>query len=123
MPLDLSREHMIIEKGEKVHIMYRALYENSTRRHFLGEVLAAEGSVCRLEGFVFAYDKKSTEFIRKPEKRITVIDISESGYIANVIGREVNPGDVNYKYAQGSGLIAADNKGLSLNINEFGIKS
>lgn len=114
---------MIIEKGEKMHIMYRALYENSTRRHFLGEVKSVEGPVCRLEGFVFVYDKKTTEFIRKPEKRITIIDISESGYIANIIDRLVNLENVIYKYAQGIGLIATDNKDFSLNINEFGSRS
>jgi hypothetical protein len=113
----------MIEKGEKIHIMYRALYENSTRRHFLGEVQAAEGPVCRLEGFVFVYDRKTTEFIRKPEKRITIIDISESGYIANIIDQEVNLDNVTYKYAQGVGLIATDSKGFSLNINEFGSKN
>jgi len=114
---------MIIEKGEKIHVMYRALYDNSTRRHFLGEVKLAESAVCRLEGFVFLYDQKTTEFIRKPEKRITIIDLSESDYIVNIIGLEVNLDNVVYKYAQGVGLIATDNKGFSLNINEFGAKS
>lgn len=114
---------MIIEKGEKIHIMYRALYENSIRRHFLGVVLVAEGPVCRLEGFVFVYDKKTTGFIRKEEKRITLIDLSESGYIANIIDQEVNLENVIYKYTQGIGLIATDNKSFSLNINEFGTKS
>lgn len=114
---------MIIEKGEKIHVMYRALYENSTRRHFLGEVKMAEGPACRLEGFVFVYDKKTTEFIRKPEKRITIIDLSESGYITNIIDKEVNLENVNYKYTQGIGLIATDNNGFSLNINEFGAKN
>jgi hypothetical protein len=114
---------MIIEIGEKIHIMYRALYENSTRRHFLGVVQAAEGPVCRLEGFVFIYDQKTTEFIRKPEMRVTIIDISESGYIVNLIDKEVNLDNVSYKYVQGVGLTATDNKSFSLNINEFGSKS
>jgi hypothetical protein len=114
---------MMIEKGEKLHVMYRSLFENSIRRHFLGEVLAAEGSVCRLEGFVFVYDKKSTEFIRKPEKRVTIIDVSESGYIVNIIDKKVILENVSYKYARDIGLIATDDKGFSLNINEFGSKS
>ena len=114
---------MIIRKGEKIHIMYRALFENSIRRHFLGEVLAAEGPVCRVEGFVFVYDQKTTQFVRKPEKRVTIIDATQSGYIVNIIDREVNLDNVIYKYAQGVGLIATDNKSFSLNINEFGAKS
>lgn len=103
--------------------MYIALYENSTRRHFLGEVITSEGTICRLEGFVFVYDQESTEYTRKPEKRITIIDISESGYVTNVIDRQVNLDNVIYKYAQGIGLVATDNNGFSLNINEFGSKS
>ena len=76
---------MIIEQGNKVHVIYRALFENSSRRHFLGEVQEAEGSVCRLEGFVFIYDQKSTMFLRREEKRITIIDLAESGYVVNII--------------------------------------
>lgn len=114
---------MVIEPGEKIHVMYRALYENSTRRHFLGEVKIAEGPVCRLEGYVFVYDERSTEFLRKPEKRTTIIDLSESGYITNLIGQEVNLEKVIYSYARGVGLIATDNEGFSMNINEFGAKS
>ncbi|MFT5658483.1 MAG: hypothetical protein ACI9KN_001764 [Gammaproteobacteria bacterium] len=114
---------MIIEIGEKIHIMYRALYESSTRRHFLGEVQAVEGAACRLEGFVFVYDKKSAEFVRKSDKRVTVIDISESGYIVNIIDKKVNLDNVSYKYMPGAGLVATDDTGFSLNINEFGSKS
>ena len=41
---------MIIENGGKVHVIYRVLFDNSARRHFLGEVQAAEGVVCHVEG-------------------------------------------------------------------------
>lgn len=56
---------MVIEAGEKLHIMYRSLYEKSTSRHFVGEVVAVKDSLCRLRGIVFIYDNKKTEFIRK----------------------------------------------------------
>ena len=114
---------MIIEVGEKLHIMYRSIYENSTRRHFIGEVIATQGSVCRLHGYVFIYDVKKTEFVKKPEKRTTIMDVAESGYITNVIDSAVVLEDVRYKYAQNVGLIATDEKSFTLNINEFGIKS
>lgn len=106
-----------------MHVIYRALYENSTRRHFVGEVRAADGAVCRLEGFVFVYDPKSTSCARKPELRITIMDLSESGYIVNIIDKKVALEDIVYKYEQGVGLVATDGKGFALNINEFGVKS
>ena len=114
---------MIIEVGEKVHVIYRALYDNSTRRHFLGEVLAAEKAICRIEGFVFIYDAKTTTFIRKPERRVTVIDLSESGYVVNLIEPAIGLDKVVYRYVQNVGLIATDDKNFTLNINEFGAKS
>jgi hypothetical protein len=114
---------MIIETGNKVHVIYRALFDNSARRHFLGEVRAVEGVVCRVEGFVFIYDQKSTMFIRRPERRITILDLGESGYIVNVIDQEVNLDNVTYRYVQDVGLVATDDQGFTLNINEFGAKS
>ncbi|BCE00023.1 hypothetical protein [Marinicellulosiphila megalodicopiae] len=114
---------MIIEVGEKVHVMYRSLYEKSMRRHFIGTVTAAKDALCRIEGYVFIYDDKKTEFVRKPELRTTIMDLAESDYIVNLIDSNVIISDIRYKYAQGVGLVASDNKDFSLNINEFGVKS
>jgi len=115
---------MIIEKGNKVHIIYRALYENSPRRHFLGEVVAADGALCRLEGFAFVHDPKSaTLYVKKVGKRTTVVDLGESGYIVNIVDPTVNLESVSYKYLRDIGLVATDNKNFILDINEFGAKS
>ena len=114
---------MILSVGEKLHVVYRAMFEQSTRRHFIGEVTAVDGAMCRLEGYAYVYDTKSTMFVRKPEKRITIIDASESGYIINVINADVVLNDVVYRYIQNVGLIATDNKAFSLDINEFSAKS
>lgn len=55
--------------------------------------------------------------------RITIIDLSESGYVVCVIDPEVILEDIIYKYMHGAGLIATDNKEFALNINEFGTKN
>lgn len=114
---------MVIEVGEKLHIMYRSLYEKSTRRHFIGTVTSAKDALCRIDGYVFIYDDKNTEFTKKPELRSTIINLAESGYVVNLIDKNVALENVHYKYAQNVGLIATDDKGFSLNINEFGSKS
>ncbi|TKB10789.1 hypothetical protein [Desulforhopalus sp. IMCC35007] len=114
---------MIIEIGEKVHIVYRAMYEKSNRRHFLGEVQKADGTACRIVGNVFVYDPKTTMFVKKEEMRTTIIDLAASGYVVNVINRNVDLGKMFYKYDTATGLILTDGKGYSLNINEFGLRS
>ena len=114
---------MLISNGEKIHVVYRALYEDSTRRHFLGEVQFAEGAICRAEGFVFVYDKKKSEFLKKPGKRITIIDLADSGCITNIISPETKLENVVYQYSKNEGLVVTDKEIFSLNINEFSAKS
>lgn len=114
---------MIISTGTKLHLTYRALYEKSTRRHFLGEVIEADGVICLLEGYAFVYDPKLETYARKPEKRQTVVDLAESGYVVNIIDATVNLDDVSYRYSRDSGMVATDDKDFSLDINEFGLRS
>ena len=114
---------MLIEAGTKLHVIYRALYEKSTRRHFLGEVIKVDGVVCVLQGFAFVYDPKLETYQRKPERRRTVIDLAESGYVVNIVDANVNLDDVSYKYLQDTGMVATDGKNFSLDINEFGLRN
>ncbi|MDH4049242.1 MAG: hypothetical protein OEW68_14850 [Gammaproteobacteria bacterium] len=114
---------MIISTGEKVHLTYRAMFENSTRRHFLGEVMAAEGAVCRLKGYAFVHDPKSGGYVKRPEQRTTIVDLSESGYIVNVIDPTIDLSAVSYRYVRDIGLVVTDDKNFNLNINEFGARS
>jgi hypothetical protein len=114
---------MIIEQGEQVHVIYRALYERSSRRHFIGKVTAVEGAVCRLEGYVFVYDKDSALFNKKPEKRVTVVDLGAPGYIVNMVPGNVVLEKITYDYELGTGLAAIDGAGFRLNISEFSDKN
>ena len=114
---------MIVEVGDKVHIIYRALYEKSTRRHFLGEIVAADRALCRIEGFAFVYDQKTESYVKKLGKRTTIVDLGESGYIVNMIASDVNLDSVFYRYQSEMGLVATDGKNFLLDINEFGLKN
>jgi hypothetical protein len=114
---------MVIEAGEQVHVIYRPIFEGSVRRHFLGEVTACDGAVCRLDGYAFVYNSKVTTFERKPDKRITFIDLAESGYIVNIVGQGVVLDEVIYKYVSGVGLVATDEKAFLLDVNEFSVRN
>ncbi|HQU89238.1 MAG TPA: hypothetical protein PK620_10095 [Denitromonas sp.] len=114
---------MVVEVGEKVHVVYRALYESAIRRHFLGEVVAVDRGLCRLEGFAFVYDAKATVFLKRAERRFTIVDLGDSGYVVNLIESRVDIDAVTYKYLSNIGLVATDGKSFVLNINEFGAKS
>ncbi|TVO66873.1 hypothetical protein [Denitromonas ohlonensis] len=100
----------------------RALYEGAIRRHFLGEIMAVDRGLCRLEGFAFVYDAKLTVFLKRPERRFTIVDLGDSGYVVNVIDSCVDIDAVTYQYLSNIGLVATDGKSFVLNINEFAAK-
>ena len=114
---------MIIDCGDKVHVVYRVFFENSVRRHFIGDVTAVQGALCRIDGYVFVRDPKSEMYVKKADPRSTIFDLAESGYIVNIIDKNVNLKEVNYRYLDNKGLAAVDDQGFVLDINEFGPKS
>lgn len=114
---------MLIRAGEKVHVIYRTLYDGGSRQHFLGQVVAAEGAVCRLEGYLFTYEPKTSLFQKRPEQRLTIIDLADSGFSVSLIDSSVDLAKVVYHYEEGVGMVATDGEGFKLNINEFGGRS
>ena len=52
---------MILEQGEKVHIVERRYFTDDVRRHLVGEVIQCTEQAIRLEGYVCsagAFDRK-----------------------------------------------------------------
>ena len=112
---------MITSKGEKVHIIYRRNFETEVRRHFIGEITESNESIVRLQGKAVIFDTSKNMYIKKTETRITIIDLSESGYIVDIIDKSINIDDLSYSTDQNKRLILTDNKNFKLDINEFGL--
>ncbi len=110
---------MVINKGEKVHIIRRRNCADDPRRHFLGEVKEVEGQVPRLDGYVFVFDTSKNEYMKKVQKRTTIIDLGDSGYVVNIIPFDINIEQLFYENDERT-LIVTNGKSFSLNINEFG---
>lgn len=111
---------MVINKGEKTHIIRRRNFVDDPRRHFLGEVKEANGQVVRLEGYVFVFNTSKNEYFKKIQKRTTIIDLGDSGYVVNIIPIDINIEQLAYENDE-KNLVVTDGKSFSLDINEFGI--
>ena len=46
---------MVVEKGEKIHVMIRRKFETDLRRHFIGEITAVSGTLVRVEGYSYLF--------------------------------------------------------------------
>ena len=113
---------MIIKKGEKVHIITRRLFEGDLRRHFVGEVLEAEGTTARVEGYTFIFDSTQNDFVRKQGERIRLFDLAQSGFIACIIPSNVVLHDLRYQLSHQKTLTMTDGKSYELDISEFGAR-
>jgi hypothetical protein len=110
---------MILEPGEKVHVVERRVFTDDVRRHFVGQVLKCAEYAVRLKGYVWVYDDMSGRFVRKPEMRERVITLGGDRLIINVIPPEVSIEEVRYVTDPQEGLLVTDGKNLFLEIAEL----
>lgn len=111
---------MLLETSEKVHVVVRRAFEADLRRHFIGEIKVANDSIARIEGYFMVFDKSKNAFLKKPSIRVTIMDLSSSGYWVTIIPKNVNLVDLKYVYDSNNKLTLTDGKSFELDINEFG---
>jgi len=110
---------VVIEIGEKVHIIARKLWENDHRRHFLGQVKKIEGTVARLEGYTFVFNPFKDEFVRRRDIRTRILDLASSNYVVNIVPRATELENVRYEYSPERRLVVTDGEEFTLDINEY----
>jgi hypothetical protein len=109
---------MILEKGEKIHVIHRRFYEKEARRHFVGVVDEYEGGIARVTGYVFTVDPVKFAFIRRADRRTRIISLSSGDLFVNVLPRTVNVEAVVYRQEKKS-VRVTDGSDWHLDISEF----
>lgn len=111
---------MLVEVEEKVHVVVRRAFETDLRRHFIGEIKVALGSIVRIEGFFMVLDKSKNIFTRQPGQRTTIMDLSSNGYWVNILPKEIDLAELKYAFNKNNKLTITDGKSYEMDINEFG---
>lgn len=110
---------MLLQSGEKIHVITRRSFDGDLRRHFVGQVIAANESTARVKGFTFVFYPGPNEYVRRPDMRERIIALSDAGNIINVIPENINLEDLVYRASEQNRLVVTDHKSFSLDINEF----
>lgn len=110
---------MLVDIGEKIHIIERRSFEADIRRHFFGEVDRVGENAVRLIGYAFIFDSGSNTYIRSNGPRSRIAPLAASGYVINVVPTDIVVDDVRYEDRSGR-LVVTDGKDFALDINEFG---
>jgi hypothetical protein len=109
---------MVIEKGAKVHIVTRRIFETDLRRHFVGEVKSATENVIFVEGYAFIFDTRIHAFDKRPELRQRIFSLIDSGNTIFVLPPTADLEKMNYQINEENRLVMTDGS-YSLDINEF----
>ena len=110
---------MLLNKGEKLHVIVRRNFETDLRRRFVGEVQKSTDFTTLLEGYAFVFNPFSNQFLKKPEKQVIIFSLVDSGLIINVIPSNVNLEDLYYQKNAENRHVLTDNKSFISDINEF----
>ena len=110
---------MVVDLGEKIHVITRRLFEGDVRRHIAGTVTGSYDAAVRLVGHAFVFDSGSNRYTKLPGERTRIIDLSDSGYICNVLPDSVDMSALDYEITQDNRLVVTDKKDFQMDINEF----
>jgi hypothetical protein len=110
---------MLLKSGEKIHVITRRLFEGDLRRHFAGEVVAANETIVRVKGYAFVFYPGPNEYVRRPELRERIIALTDAGNVTSVLPENVNLEELVYRPSEENRLVVTDNRSFCLDINEF----
>lgn len=110
---------MILQPGEKVHLIHRRRYDKDQRRHFAGEVENYEHGLARIKGYAFVTDDfNKHEFIRRDDMRTKIAPLSSGELIVNIIPDNVDIELIRYEL-QNRQLMVTDGS-WKMDVKEFG---
>jgi hypothetical protein len=110
---------MILDIGEKVHVVLRRVFADDLRRHFVGTVDRVEGALARVKGHIYIYDTSATQFVKRPHIRVQIFALSDSGNIITLLPPDTVLENVEYKMDENRRLILTDGEHFGIDINEF----
>ena len=115
-----ERQIMILGAGEKVHIIHRQSFDGDTRRHFVGTVEACDGNLAKVNGYLFAMDKKSNLFVKHDvELRTRIIALTSDMLIINVLPPQVDIEKINYKHISMDHIVVSDGSDWQLDLSHL----
>jgi len=117
-PICIIKKGMILQKGEKIHVIHRRHFDKEPHRHFLGVVDAYEDGLARVTGHIFTVDPTKFIFFRREEMRTRIVALHSGEALVNIIPPSVDLEKVVYTQEKKS-LRVTDGSDWHMDISEF----
>ncbi|MFH1717736.1 MAG: hypothetical protein ABIF19_10320 [Planctomycetota bacterium] len=110
---------MVLEQGERVHVIFRRLFEMDLRRHFIGEIVAVGDSTVKVRGRAVVLDSTTNQYEIKADTRTRIVSLTDALNVINILPPEASIDDVKYVMSHDKRLTVTDGETFTLDINEF----
>jgi hypothetical protein len=109
---------LILEKGEKIHIITRRLFDGDLRRHFAGTVMSdVQQGLLRIEGYAFIFNANTNQYEKRTGLRTRIFSLVDGRHIVNVLPAAVDIEKVHYAKTEAGHLVITDGGTFELEIN------
>ena len=112
----MRRANSLLNRGDKVFIVERRLFDQDLKRHFVGEVEVCTEIGFRARGYPFFYHPSAQKYVRKAKPRTRLFPF-DGNLIINVLPREVDVESVNYLMTE-IGTTLTDRKSFELDVSD-----
>jgi len=109
---------MILQKGEKIHVIHRRHFDKDPHRHFIGIVDECENGLARVTGHIYTVDTVKYEFFRRSEMRTRIVALASGDVIINIVPPSVDLEKVTYKQEKKS-VRVTDGSDWHMDISDF----
>ncbi|HVS16390.1 MAG TPA: hypothetical protein VMV46_20950 [Thermoanaerobaculia bacterium] len=90
---------MILNPGEKVHVLVRRRFDGDVRRQLVGEVVAAGEGAVRLRSYSFSFEPAFNLYSRSAEVREQILSLVEGGHLITLLPAEVELEKLEFRMA------------------------
>ena len=88
---------MILQVGEKVHVLVRRRFDSDVRRQLVGEVVAANDTLVRLRSFTFSFEPAFNLYTRSESAREQLVSLIDGLNLVTVLPAEVELGKLEFR--------------------------
>jgi hypothetical protein len=110
---------MVLEPGEKIHVIIRRAFREDIIRHFIGEVRDVTQAVVRAEGYVFLRDTDTNLFARKQDTQVRVLSLVNDANIITVLPATTCLEKLTYRFSEKKRMVLTDGESFTMDFNEF----
>jgi hypothetical protein len=109
---------MLLDKGAKILIVHRRLFERDKSRYFLGSVDDYESGIVKATGYTWVQDAFSGRFVQKQEVRTKIFSLASGTLFVYELPREFSLSSSRFEYGQNGKAKITDGKNCEIDLSE-----